>query len=483
MGRAEALLWEELADTALNGFVVAARWADDDNWARGRDAYFGDAPWFVGKLIAPQLRRRVVANLVARDVWRTGAADAGGAARGAADAVVVAAARRRGDAGAADRVRACGVTFAPRSFGRYTACVGNMPTGEPTLLPGGSPHMPNVPTKSQVMRSVMGTLRTEAAGFAGKGKVLTAVEQKLIPGWTNLLSDTARTVRQEGGRLTVDRWIDASASKITDALNAVDNKGPGKGFISLTEARTATASQRDAGERIGRAFELLTGKTLIPSDPPAPAVVAATKQLFADGKIGVVASLIDIKTVPAWIEHRVEQAMEEAGAEGWSTITKANLAGRAVYVGTGSAWEDDGVVESLIALDKDGRIAGKATIAENNDTGVLTMKDSDGETIATLPAADAAPAPAAWKAALEKSLAAKYDADEDLGVEVEDESSKWPEAIKARYGFTQRNTGDGVGMQRVDFDGRSAWAIFKYESVTSAAVYSDAGERLCEFGG
>ena len=29
--RAEAWLWEELADTSLNGFLVAARWADDRN--------------------------------------------------------------------------------------------------------------------------------------------------------------------------------------------------------------------------------------------------------------------------------------------------------------------------------------------------------------------------------------------------------------------------------------------------------------------
>ena len=28
----EAWLWEEMADTAINGFLVAARWADDRNW-------------------------------------------------------------------------------------------------------------------------------------------------------------------------------------------------------------------------------------------------------------------------------------------------------------------------------------------------------------------------------------------------------------------------------------------------------------------
>ena len=71
--RAEAWLWEELADTALNGFVVAARWADDRNWPLVRDAYFGQAPWFVRALIAPRVRAKVMGVLVARDVWRRGA--------------------------------------------------------------------------------------------------------------------------------------------------------------------------------------------------------------------------------------------------------------------------------------------------------------------------------------------------------------------------------------------------------------------------
>src|SRR3954468_23051972 len=41
---AESWLWEELADSALYAFVVAARWADDRNWPRTRAAYFGRAP-------------------------------------------------------------------------------------------------------------------------------------------------------------------------------------------------------------------------------------------------------------------------------------------------------------------------------------------------------------------------------------------------------------------------------------------------------
>jgi glutathione S-transferase len=71
--RAEAWLWEELADTALNGFLVCARWADERNWPALRETYFGSAPWFVQRVIAPQLRKKVVGAMVARDVWRRGA--------------------------------------------------------------------------------------------------------------------------------------------------------------------------------------------------------------------------------------------------------------------------------------------------------------------------------------------------------------------------------------------------------------------------
>lgn len=70
LGRAR--LWEELADTSLNGFLVAARWADDRNWPAVRDCYFGDAPRLVCAVITPRLRNGVVKNLIARDVWRAG---------------------------------------------------------------------------------------------------------------------------------------------------------------------------------------------------------------------------------------------------------------------------------------------------------------------------------------------------------------------------------------------------------------------------
>jgi glutathione S-transferase len=72
--RAEAWLWEDFADTSLNGYLVASRWLDDRNWGVVRQAYFGRAPWFVRALIAPRIRAHVRKTLVARDVWRAGSA-------------------------------------------------------------------------------------------------------------------------------------------------------------------------------------------------------------------------------------------------------------------------------------------------------------------------------------------------------------------------------------------------------------------------
>ncbi len=69
---AESRLWEELADTSLNGFLVAARWADDRNWPLVREAYFSAMPAMLRPLITRKLRARQLTRLEARDVWRHG---------------------------------------------------------------------------------------------------------------------------------------------------------------------------------------------------------------------------------------------------------------------------------------------------------------------------------------------------------------------------------------------------------------------------
>lgn len=72
--RAEVLLWEELADTSLNGFLVAARWADARNWPATKQAYFAAMPAILRAFIPDRQRKSVLAALRARDVLRQGEA-------------------------------------------------------------------------------------------------------------------------------------------------------------------------------------------------------------------------------------------------------------------------------------------------------------------------------------------------------------------------------------------------------------------------
>ncbi len=71
---AEAWLWEDFADTALNNYLVAARWFDERNWPRVRQAYFGAMPAPLRALLVPRGRKRVLAALLGRDATRQGAA-------------------------------------------------------------------------------------------------------------------------------------------------------------------------------------------------------------------------------------------------------------------------------------------------------------------------------------------------------------------------------------------------------------------------
>jgi len=68
--RAEAFLWEEFADGVLSGFVVAARWLDEDNWPKTRRAYFSAMPALIRAIVPGRLRGRVRRALWARDVVR-----------------------------------------------------------------------------------------------------------------------------------------------------------------------------------------------------------------------------------------------------------------------------------------------------------------------------------------------------------------------------------------------------------------------------
>jgi len=72
-GNGEAKLWEELADTTLNGFLVAARWADDENWPATKSEYFGAMPAPLRAFLPARIRQGIIKNLKARGTWLGGA--------------------------------------------------------------------------------------------------------------------------------------------------------------------------------------------------------------------------------------------------------------------------------------------------------------------------------------------------------------------------------------------------------------------------
>jgi glutathione S-transferase len=68
-GCAEAFLWEEMADGVLSGFLVAARWIDEENWKKTKAAYFAGMPSIVRAFVPDRIRRRIRGGL-SRDVVR-----------------------------------------------------------------------------------------------------------------------------------------------------------------------------------------------------------------------------------------------------------------------------------------------------------------------------------------------------------------------------------------------------------------------------
>lgn len=69
---AEAVLWEEFADSALVNFVVASRFADERNWPGFSQIILKPVPAPLRGFLGSRIRKQLISVLVARDVWRAG---------------------------------------------------------------------------------------------------------------------------------------------------------------------------------------------------------------------------------------------------------------------------------------------------------------------------------------------------------------------------------------------------------------------------
>ena len=342
----------------------------------------------------------------------------------------------------------------------------------------------NTVSRDRLLVRAHAELMKEARQIAGKGGVASKKELEKVDG-RSLLKDAEYQLRRDAGAkvIRLEPWVDAAAQKLIGALDAVDKKGRGHGTISLAEAREAAAARGDAGQRIRRAYEVLTGASLEPKGEASPARIAAAEAYLASQTFDAIAAPKDFEPT-AWVRDRIEKKMEELGGESLNAIGRFTLDGQPALIASSSRFDRE-LVEHLAVFDTEGRPLARAQITRDDDTYALTLKavplaGGAGTVIATSASSGHA-LPQAWVDALKADLDTKYGNGDDLGTRIR--GSELPAALQPIYQFLVRNTPDGTGVEKIDFDGRTAYAIHLYECVSSATIWSEDGTKLADFTG
>lgn len=162
-----------------------------------------------------------------------------------------------------------------------------------SLILGGAAMTTTRASVSTLLATVRSQVEREAREAAGSNNLLSkAEEQKLTDG---LLKAAAAQVRAEAGpgaTVTVDRFVEAVAAKLTAAIGQVNQaSGPGAAVLSQAEVKALAAYDRDVAARVAQAYEIVTGTRIklddatpaLPVDPvvpPRPAVVGDLHQLM-----------------------------------------------------------------------------------------------------------------------------------------------------------------------------------------------------------
>lgn len=347
--------------------------------------------------------------------------------------------------------------------------------------------MPTVSAaRDQVLVRVQTQLVKDALAATGTGGVLSRREQDQLQRGDVLLG-AAQELRRNGGAgamVRVDPLVDTAARKVVGALDAVDKKGRGQGKISRAEAREAVAAHGDAGLRIGRAFELLTGQKLEARGGPSVALAADVQKALASRGFSVLSGLKSDEP-SAWVQKKIEDALESWGGDaGLMTLGRLKVDGGSVHVATTTQWQRGKVTEMIGFFDAEGRALGRAHIVRDEDTYAMKMHATDltgapGAELASF--AGGTPPAQAWVDALKAHLQTRFDNGEDLGVDIS--KAALPPALVAAYEFLERNTPDGTGLSRVSFQGQTAYVLHDYSCVSSHHVFSADGTRLETYSG
>lgn len=146
-------------------------------------------------------------------------------------------------------------------------------------------------TTAEVLTRTRDALRAEAQTAAGNALLSKSEQDALAP---SLLKDAAMAVRAQGGsgaRVEVDALVLEASRQLEALLGSVNTRGPGA--VSQAEVRALHSANADAGLRVARAYELITGKHLDlptsgttpvpPTPPPAGGPLALSNLSFTSG--------------------------------------------------------------------------------------------------------------------------------------------------------------------------------------------------------
>ncbi len=132
----------------------------------------------------------------------------------------------------------------------------------------------------EVLTRARAALDADARAAAGNNQLSKSEQEALAPG---VLQDAAIAVRARDGRVSVASLVIEADQRLTALLGGVNTRGPSA--VSQDEVRALHGAHADAGVRVARAYELITGKhidlpglvaTPVPppvAPPPAPGVV------------------------------------------------------------------------------------------------------------------------------------------------------------------------------------------------------------------
>ncbi len=335
-------------------------------------------------------------------------------------------------------------------------------------------------SRDQLASRIHTQLVRDALAASNKGGVLSKAEEGKLE--RTVLRDAAAELRRGGAAVVrLEPWVDAAAAKVIGALDSIDKPGRGKGIISVAEAREAVATKGDAGFRIGHAFELLTGASLDGGGVVSPKLQRAVEQLVENQGFTVLSGLSADKPT-AWVQKKIEDTL---GAWGGDLMTsgKIKMGDETVHVATALLpMKRTKLTEMIGFFDSEGRAIARAHIDRDDNSGELQMRSASlkgktGSVLAAVPGPGATAPPKAWTDALKTEVETKYGNGDDLGPSIK-RSALPSKELLAAFEFAERNTPDGVGLERVSFQGRDAYAIHDYSCVSSVALYTPEGKQL-----